>query len=1363
VRKLFVKFFVPFLAVTSLSGFLVGLSAFTAAPSGAAVSQVGGSDVPILGVGWTWTYTEVFALNDPGTGFFDITENVTYKVADVEQHTNYSCPASFTGGICNPTTAPGVAVATGTYETYRETFSGAATTGTGSASLDGTSYTLTGIGSSSGVTGTQWVQVSNLASVETDQTQTINGNVSIIVSVPVTINFQNNDVYIPPQVNQDFRLHSGDTWLENTDVYDNGTVSFSAAGNNGTDAIDTYGPISATATDTSTGTGIDSINYNDTADSTSDTRVWNNADRNISSDVFLTGIPQGQTCTSAQTASCEETTMNLTGMSFPTPPTSLTEGITGPSAATGLACGGQVVTVSGVLSSGFVTTNTSTTSGGAYTANVTAPNLVDGQNKPGVNGSFGVVVNAGGVASSATLEVSPQDCTTTTYSGATTGAVGSNASVSATVTDVATGHPVTGAVVTFALAGQSGSVTGSAAGSNGVSTASLPLTDAPSATPYVLTSTYAGGPSDAASSTTSNFTVTQDPTGTSITPSEVSATIGDTPTFTAQVTKTGATSGALTGTVTFTVNGSPLGTPVTISGTGSATSVPLNTLSLGLGTYNVVATYNGNVDYATSSGNIPAFDVHPPLTATTTALAINPVSGTTVFGQTVTLTATVAPQVDNTNNAVTFLDGTTVLGVANLSGTSPDTATLTVSTLAVGTHSLTAAYGGDGDTKFAPSTSNPVALTVAIAPSTTAVTLVTPATTPVSFQGVTFGVTVSPPAGETAMPTGTVQVAVDGVNLGGPLTLTGGTATVSKAAGLTAGSHTVTATYSGDSGFSGSSGSLTQTVSQASTTTALVSSTGATGSVVNQVVTFTANVTPQEAGNPSGTVTFFSCPTAAPCSNQIGQSTLSATGAAGSQATLQLSNLPEGDNFITVTYGGDGNFTGSSSAPPFDQVVSPPPPTAATSTTVSGATSPASSSPNTSVFGQSVTFTATVSVDGLQDAVNAAAGTVQFSIDGTNLGGPVPLTAVSGSQTSGWTSTAQSPAISSLVAGGHSVIATYSGLSGAGIPQAFEGSGAIVTQDVQQATTTVTGAPSANPAAFGQTETFSATIKAVAPGAGVPGGSVQFSLNGAAFGTPATVSGGTATSGPATGLLPGTYTVSFVTSGDANFLSSSGSFTFLVQKIPTATGLTANPNPVIFGQPLTLVATVTHSTGPGTPSGSITFKDGSTVLTTQTLSPSSGGAASASFTTSALAAGVHSLTASYSGDPNFAVSVSGPVSVTVGGAATVVTARAAILTYNLANLLTPNGVLSLGALFATLTTANGTPIAGQTLVFSAVASPGGPVVCSGVTNAQGVATCTPTLAGSLQVDLSGGFTATFAATPAYKGSNGSAGLIQITL
>jgi hypothetical protein len=78
---------------------------------------------------------------------------------------------------------------------------------------------------------------------------------------------------------------------------------------------------------------------------------------------------------------------------------------------------------------------------------------------------------------------------------------------------------------------------------------------------------------------------------------------------------------------------------------------------------------------------------------TTTTLAASPTS--VLQGQTVTLTATVAgvsPAVGTPTGSVTFRDGATTLGTVALSGT---TATLAVSTLAPGTRTLTASYGGD--------------------------------------------------------------------------------------------------------------------------------------------------------------------------------------------------------------------------------------------------------------------------------------------------------------------------------------------------------------------------------------------------------------------------------------------------------------------------------------------------------------------------------------------------------------------------------------------------------------------------------------------------------------------------------------------
>ena len=100
-----------------------------------------------------------------------------------------------------------------------------------------------------------------------------------------------------------------------------------------------------------------------------------------------------------------------------------------------------------------------------------------------------------------------------------------------------------------------------------------------------------------------------------------------------------------------------------------------------------------------------------------------------------------------------------------------------------------------------------------------------------------------------------------------------------------------------------------------------------------------------------------------------------------------------------------------------------------------------------------------------------------------------------------------------------------------------------------------------------------------------------------------------------------------VTGGTANTTAfSSGS---IVLAAPHATlNLSASSSSPILGQPLTLKATpATSAPGAGVPTGVVVFKDGATVLGTVTLNSSG----VATFTTSSLLAGVHNLTADYTG------------------------------------------------------------------------------------------------------------------------------------
>ncbi len=169
------------------------------------------------------------------------------------------------------------------------------------------------------------------------------------------------------------------------------------------------------------------------------------------------------------------------------------------------------------------------------------------------------------------------------------------------------------------------------------------------------------------------------------------STVGDTVTFTATVVA-GSTP-VTTGSVTFvdTTSSTTLGT-VSLSGTGTAA---LSTSTLTVGTHDIVANYSGASGLNASSSSLLAQVVNalPTFNTTTTLTSdLNPSNP----GDPVTFTATVtaeagAPAVTGT---VTFVDtsSATTLGTVTLNGAG--IATLSTSTLTVGTHTITATYSG---------------------------------------------------------------------------------------------------------------------------------------------------------------------------------------------------------------------------------------------------------------------------------------------------------------------------------------------------------------------------------------------------------------------------------------------------------------------------------------------------------------------------------------------------------------------------------------------------------------------------------------------------------------------------------------------
>src|SRR5437867_1647019 len=282
-----------------------------------------------------------------------------------------------------------------------------------------------------------------------------------------------------------------------------------------------------------------------------------------------------------------------------------------------------------------------------------------------------------------------------------------------------------------------------------------------------------------------------------------------------------------------------------------------------------------------------------PATSTTLNSTPNP----SVFGQAVTLTATVAPVLTDPlvpTGSVTFKDGATTLGTVALVNGS---ASLVTSTLTAGSHSLTASYGGS--LEFAVSTS--AVRTQTVNPGQTTTTLTSTPNPSLAGQTVTLSTTVTAVAPAVGVPTGTVTFR-DGATALGTVTLVNGNASLNVST-LTVGSHSLTAVYNGSPNFLGStSATVPQTVNQGNTSTSLTSTPNPSN--VGQAVTLTATVSAVSpaAGVPTGTVTF-----------RDGATSLGVVTLVNGSASLTVSTLATGNHSLTAVYSGSPSFLGSTS------------------------------------------------------------------------------------------------------------------------------------------------------------------------------------------------------------------------------------------------------------------------------------------------------------------------------------------------------------------------------------------------------------------------------------------------------------------
>jgi hypothetical protein len=287
-----------------------------------------------------------------------------------------------------------------------------------------------------------------------------------------------------------------------------------------------------------------------------------------------------------------------------------------------------------------------------------------------------------------------------------------------------------------------------------------------------------------------------------------------------------------------------------------------------------------------------------------------------------------------------------------------------------------------------------------------------------------------------------------------------------------------------------------------------------------------------------------------------------------------------------------------------------------------------SSSPDlrNTVVGGPITFTATVT-----GSPAALGGTVTFSdltyngssAVGSTLAPNVPLNANGQASVTTSSLTAGNGSL-----GNHFISANYNGDAN------HAAASVTMVQKVHASASILAITASPNPSTFGQTVSFTATVSAVTSSAGTPTGMVTFQDGATVIGqvplspvvtvNPCFCATATITR---SNLPPGSHNITATYASDTYFAASAGAVGLLVQN-GTTTTISSSLNPAFFGQLVVFTATVTASNAaPGTPTGSVRFREGATVLTTTQLDATG----KAFFASSAFSVGSHTITADFTG------------------------------------------------------------------------------------------------------------------------------------
>lgn len=684
---------------------------------------------------------------------------------------------------------------------------------------------------------------------------------------------------------------------------------------------------------------------------------------------------------------------------------------------------------------------------------------------------------------------------------------------------------------------------------------------------------------------TINVVAAQESTTTTLT-APATAETGASVTLTANVAPNNAT-----GSVQFKDNGTDIGSPVAVS--GGVASLDHTFTSAGSHSITAVFTATGSFAGSTSAAStVTVSDPTPVDVETTLGLTVPQTAET---GAAVDLTANVTPS--NAQGTVQFKDNGNNIGspVTVAAGS----ATLSHPFAAAGSHSITAEFTGAPGFAGSTAVAQTVTVTDPVVPDTETTTSVSVPADAATGASVTLTANVAP-----ANATGTVQFTANGVDIGSPVPVSNGVATLQHTF-TTAGVQAIGAVFSGDAGFAGSTAAQTQTVTVtdpdvATTTSLTVPQSAETGTAVD----LTANVLPAGA---TGTVQF----------QDNGADIGAAVTVSNGVATLSHAFTTVGSHSITASFSGGAGFAGSVASAQTVTVTDPAVPDTETTTTVSA--------PATAETGTSVTLSAAV-------APVPTGGTVQFKVAGSDIGAPVNVD-VSGHATMPYTFNAS---------GAYDVSAVYSGTTGFAASTASAQTVTVSDPTPSDVETTL-GLQVPATAETGDDVDLTATVTPANAQ-----GTVQFSVDGTPVGAPVTVSGGAATLSHAFASA-GTKSVTAAFTGGAGFANSTASAQTVTVSDPTpidvvTTTILSVPGNAKTGEAEDLYATVYNSTTSDVvPSGgTVEFFDGTTSLGS---APVIDGLATLSHTFTTV--GTHDITATFSGATGFTGSTAAAKQVVV--------------------------------------------------------------------------------------------------------------------